>query len=141
MSFLGLFNIGTMSKKFIEVMFSSGAVAMANHKLVENDIDAITIVGLDLIKGRIIVSLDGESRNTRITILNIEYSIHEMGICISHIDFTITVDGTTIHKKWMESIASKGIAEYIANNDGLWISRHIKKISGILKMAEYTVEV
>ncbi len=140
MSISRIFSFGNIAKKTLEGMLSTGAVVTANYKLGEYDIDGITVVSLDPIKGTAKLQLDGESRDMEIIISCLVYSKETMGIKIDTLEVVIMEEGTHIRKKWIEGIVNNGIKTYIEMNDGMWINAHTGKILKVLELANYSTK-
>ena len=130
-----------MAQKAVEGVFGSGIAAVINFKLGENDIKGITVLDVDLGKGVVLLDLEGETRNVEVLIDEILYEEHEMGIRISSLVVSVKMEQTALHKTWVESIINKGVAEYIVNNDGLWVNHHTKKMLAVFASASYATKI
>ena len=133
-------NIASIVKQSITSLFGTGAVAFANYKLGEAEIDGITVEEVDIPSGKITLALEGEVRRVEVVVESLVYTKEETFTIIKELSFVIRSEKTDIRKTWLENLVNNHIRKTIEEDDGIPISTSVKKINAILDRVSFAKE-
>ena len=133
-------NIASIVKQSITSLFGTGAVAFANYKLGEAEIDGITVEEVDIPSGKITLALEGEVRRVEVVVESFVYTKEETFTIIKELSFVIRSEKTDIRKTWLENLVNNHIRKTIEEDDGIPISTSVKKINAILDRVSFAKE-